>query len=147
MSYAQRLQQGPPRELQRKDALFSIGIPWTDISPIQFPEALSRAAIAVTIVATDGPGGRAGVTYSAVSTVCNTPPPIRFCVNRGSAANSVITAIAGLSVNRLTAGRSDISPLFFRHRSNVNERTRREQPLAALFHRHAIFHRARRQSG
>jgi len=35
---------------------------------------------------------------------------------------------------------------FFGHRSSVDERARREQPLAVFFDRHAIFQRARSQS-
>jgi hypothetical protein len=59
----------------------------------------------MTIVSIDGPAGCTGGRYPAVSTVCDTPPPIRFHVNRGSAVTSVIAAGVGLSVNRLTAGR------------------------------------------
>jgi hypothetical protein len=112
VSYAQRLRQSPPHELEREYALFSVGLPLTGISPTRFHEALSRAAIAVTIVETDGPSERAGVTCSAISTVCDTPPPILFCVNRVSAVNSVIKASAVPSVSRLTAARLDISGLF-----------------------------------
>jgi hypothetical protein len=50
VSYAQRLRQSPPRELEREYALFFVGLPLTGISPTRFHEALSRAAIAVTIV-------------------------------------------------------------------------------------------------
>src|SRR5260370_15340621 len=111
VSYAQRLRQSPPRELEREYALFSVGLPLTGMSPTRFHEALSRAAIAVTTVETDGPSERAGVTCSAISTVCDTPPPILFCVNRVSAVNSVIKASAVPSASRLTAGRLDISRL------------------------------------
>lgn len=112
MSYAQRQRQSRPRELEREYALFSVGLPLTGISPTRFREALSRAAIAATIAETDGPSGRAGVTYSAISTVCDTPPPILFCVNSVSAVNSVIEVSAVPSVNRLPAGRVNISRHF-----------------------------------
>ncbi|WP_188130832.1 flavin reductase [Paraburkholderia panacisoli] len=112
MSFAQRLRHSPPRELEREYALVSVGLPVTSISPTRFCEALSRATIAVTTVKTDGPSRHAGVTYSAISTVCDTPPPILLCVNRVSAANSVIKTSAVPSINRLIAGWLDISRLF-----------------------------------
>jgi hypothetical protein len=83
MSRAQRLQQGPPRELKHERALFPIGL-----SPTQFCESLSRTAIAITIIETDRPSGRAGVTYSTVSTACDTLPRPLLRLKRASAASN-----------------------------------------------------------
>lgn len=114
MSYAQRLQQGPPRELELEYALCAIGLPLARISLTQFRDAIAGRDCG------DHRDDRrteraAGVTYSAVRTVRDTLSPILFCVNRGSAANSIIKANAEMSVNGLTAGRSDI----FRHFSGT----------------------------
>jgi flavin reductase (NADH)/flavin reductase/chlorophenol-4-monooxygenase component 1 len=82
------------------------------IDGTEFREALAYAATAVTIIATDGPAGKAGVTCSAVCSVSDTPPTILFCVNRRSAANSVIKSNGFLSVNWLSAHQTGISQVF-----------------------------------
>ena len=83
-----------------------------DVSATDFRQALSRAITPVTILATDGPNGRAGVTCSAVCSVCDTPPTVLACVNRKSFANGVIKANGVLTVNWLGAEQSELSQLF-----------------------------------
>lgn len=83
-----------------------------EVSASEFKEALSKAITPVTILATDGPSGRAGVTCSAVCSVCDTPPTILVCVNRSSFANGVIKANGILTVNWLSADQSELSQLF-----------------------------------
>ncbi|TDN61918.1 flavin reductase [Paraburkholderia sp. BL10I2N1] len=83
-----------------------------DVSATEFREALSKAITPVTILATDGSSGRAGVTCSAVCSVCDTPPTILVCVNRNSFANGVIKANGILTVNWLSADQSELSQLF-----------------------------------
>ncbi|WP_233859431.1 flavin reductase [Paraburkholderia sp. HD33-4] len=83
-----------------------------DVSATVFREALSHAITPVTILATDGPSGRAGVTCSAVCSVCDTPPTVLACVNRKSFANAVIKANGILTVNWLSAEQSELSQLF-----------------------------------
>jgi flavin reductase (DIM6/NTAB) family NADH-FMN oxidoreductase RutF len=83
-----------------------------EVSATEFREALSKAITPVTILATDGPSGRAGVTCSAVCSVCDTPPTVLVCVNRNSFANGVIKANAKLTVNWLSADQSELSQLF-----------------------------------
>ena len=78
----------------------------------QFREALSKAVTAVTVIATDGPHGPAGVTCSAVSSVSDTPPTVLVCINRRSAANEVIKRNGVLSVNWLSADQIEVSQLF-----------------------------------
>ena len=82
------------------------------ISAAEFRDALAYAATAVTVLATAGPAGIAGVTCSAVCSVCDTPATILFCVNRGSAANSVLKANGFVSVNWLNSQQADVSQLF-----------------------------------
>src|SRR5580704_6335487 len=81
----------------------------TEVSAAEFREALSKAITPVTVLATDGPGGRAGVTCSAVCSVCDTPPTVLVCVNRNSFANGVIKANGILTVNWLSADQSELS--------------------------------------
>jgi flavin reductase (NADH)/flavin reductase/chlorophenol-4-monooxygenase component 1 len=69
----------------------------------EFRNALARAVTAVTVVTTDGPGGLAGVTCSAVASVCDTPPTVLVCMNRRSYVNGVIKANDVLCVNWLSA--------------------------------------------
>lgn len=83
-----------------------------EVSATEMREALSKAITPVTILATDGPSGRAGVTCSAVCSVCDTPPTILVCVNRNSFANGVIKANGILTVNWLSADQSELSQLF-----------------------------------
>ena len=78
----------------------------------QFRDALAHAATAVTVLATGGAAGMAGVTCSAVCSVCDTPPTILFCVNRSSAANYLIKENGLVSVNWLNSRQKDLSQLF-----------------------------------
>jgi flavin reductase (NADH)/flavin reductase/chlorophenol-4-monooxygenase component 1 len=87
------------------------GLP-DDISAQRFREALSRAATPVTVIATNGDAGQAGVTCSAVCSVCDNPPTVLVCINRNSYANAIIKANGVLSVNWLHAGQSVLSQVF-----------------------------------
>lgn len=82
------------------------------ISAGQFRDALAYAATAVTVLATGGAAGRAGVTCSAVCSVCDTPPTILFCVNRSSATNRLIKENGLVSVNWLNSRQKDVSQIF-----------------------------------
>src|SRR3546814_20659657 len=54
------------------------------IDAAAFKAEISNASHPVTVVATDGPLGREGLTCSAVSTVYETPPKTPFGVNRNA---------------------------------------------------------------
>jgi flavin reductase (NADH)/flavin reductase/chlorophenol-4-monooxygenase component 1 len=82
------------------------------ISVPEFRDALARAVTAVTVVTTDGPGGMAGVTCSAVASVCDTPPTVLVCMNRRSYVNGVIKTNDVLCVNWLSAQQRNTSDLF-----------------------------------
>jgi flavin reductase (NADH)/flavin reductase/chlorophenol-4-monooxygenase component 1 len=83
-----------------------------DISAADFREALSRAVTPVTVVTTAGHAGMAGITCSAVSSVCDSPPTILVCINRKSYANGIIKGNGVLCVNWLSAGQKEIANLF-----------------------------------
>jgi flavin reductase (NADH)/flavin reductase/chlorophenol-4-monooxygenase component 1 len=82
------------------------------VSSLEFREAFSKLASAVTVVSTDGRCGAAGFTCSAVCAVADDPPTLLVCVNRKSAANSVIKANGVLCVNSLRADQVGLSQLF-----------------------------------
>jgi flavin reductase len=56
----------------------------------EFVEAMSRVASSVWIATTDGPGGRLGLTVSAVTSVTADPPTVLICVNRKTPIESAI---------------------------------------------------------
>ena len=49
----------------------------------QFTTAMRRAATPVSVVTTDGPGGRYGVTVSSLCTASADPPQVLVCVHLG----------------------------------------------------------------
>lgn len=77
-----------------------------------FLEGMSRAATTVNVVTTDGPGGRAGVTVSAMSSVSADGPALLVCVHQASAACRAIKQNRRFCVNVLRAEQSAISDRF-----------------------------------
>jgi flavin reductase (DIM6/NTAB) family NADH-FMN oxidoreductase RutF len=77
-----------------------------------FLEGMSRAATTVNVVTTDGPGGRAGVTVSAMSSVSADRPALLVCVHQASPACQAIKENRRLCVNVLRAEQAAISDRF-----------------------------------
>lgn len=77
-----------------------------------FRNAMSKLGAAVSIVTTDGPGGRAGFTASAVCSVTDSPPTLLVCVNRNASAYPNVIANNVLCVNALASGHEALSGLF-----------------------------------
>jgi flavin reductase len=82
------------------------------ISREQYRDAMARLGAAVTIVTTDGPGGRAGFTASAVCSVTDSPPTLLVCLNKSSSAAHAVHANGVVCVNTLAAGHEALSNLF-----------------------------------
>ncbi len=82
------------------------------VSPIEFRDAFSKIGTAVSVVTTDGPAGRAGLTCSAICAVCDRPPLVAICVHRDSATNAAISANRVVCVNCLHAAQRDLSQMF-----------------------------------
>ncbi len=78
----------------------------------EFRNAMARLGAAVNIVTTDGAGGRAGFTASAVCSVTDDPPTLLVCMNRGSSGASAFEANGVLCVNTLCAGQQELSNAF-----------------------------------
>ena len=96
-----------------------------------YREAMARLASAVHLVTTDGPGGRAGFTASAVCSVSDAPPTLLVCINRTSSAYAAVSANAALCVNTLSAEQQGVAAAFG-GRTPMDERF-----AAATWHRGA----------
>lgn len=77
-----------------------------------FLQAMAEAATGVTLVTTDGPAGRFGVTVSAFASVSADPPMLLACINRKSPAAAAIAANGGFCVNVLSAAQSFLADVF-----------------------------------
>jgi len=78
----------------------------------EFRDAMARLGAAVTIVTTDGPAGRVGITASAVCSVTDTPPTLLVCMNRNSSLNPVVQGNGVLCINLLPGDAQEIANLF-----------------------------------
>lgn len=80
----------------------------------QFVHAMSRAAATVSVVTTDGPGGRAGVTVSAMTSVSadGEAPTMLVCINKGASAAGPILVNGCFAVNVLEASQQDLADVF-----------------------------------
>ncbi len=77
-----------------------------------YREAMSRVASAVHLITTDGPGGRAGFTASAVCSVSDGPPTLLVCINRSSSAYAALVRNGRLCVSTLGEGHETVAALF-----------------------------------
>jgi flavin reductase (DIM6/NTAB) family NADH-FMN oxidoreductase RutF len=101
--------------LTQQRALSAAGIQATapDIRA-QFLDGMSRAAFCVNVVTTDGPGGRSGVTVSAMSSVSadGNCPTVLVCIHHQSRTAAAILDNGVFCVNVLRADQSDIADCF-----------------------------------
>ena len=77
-----------------------------------YRDAMARLGAAVHIITTDGPGGRAGFTASAVCSVTDEPPTLLVCLNRSASCYPAFQANGVLCVNALAPGQQALSGLF-----------------------------------
>jgi flavin reductase len=77
-----------------------------------YREAMARLGAAVNVITTDGPGGRAGFTASAVTSVTDTPPTLLVCANRTNDSYPAMRENGVLCVNTLTPAQEGLSPVF-----------------------------------
>jgi len=82
-------------------------------SSSQFRDAMARMPSSVSVVTTDGPGGKWGVTASAVCSVSDSPPTLLICLNRESRAHSIIERNLAVAVNVLNEDQIGLSKRFF----------------------------------
>src|SRR6201992_2845914 len=77
-----------------------------------YREAMARLGAAVNVITTDGPGGRAGFTASAVCSITDTPPTLLVCANRTNDSHAAMKANMVLCVNALAGAHEGLSPVF-----------------------------------
>ena len=79
-----------------------------------FVQAMSRAAATVSVVTTDGPAGRAGITVSAMTSVSadGDAPTMLVCVNRGASAAAPILENGVFAINVLRGDQQALADLF-----------------------------------
>lgn len=82
------------------------------VSQGDFRAGMSLLAGAVNIVTTDGTGGRAGLTASAVCSVTADPPTLLVCVNRGSSAAAAFMENTAVCVNTVGPVHQELAMLF-----------------------------------
>ncbi len=78
----------------------------------RFLEAMGQAAATVSVVTTDGPAGRAGVTVSALCSVSADPPTLLVCIDHRSRACAAVRGNRRFCVNLLGDHQSEISDTF-----------------------------------
>lgn len=79
-----------------------------------FLEAMSRGACMVNILTTDGPGGRKGMTLSAMASVSadSASPTLVVCVNNASATAVAIEANGSFCLNLLAEAQHEVADCF-----------------------------------
>jgi flavin reductase (DIM6/NTAB) family NADH-FMN oxidoreductase RutF len=78
----------------------------------QLRQAMALAPTAVTIVTTSGPGGPAGATANAVSSLSLDPPLMLACLDRGSRTLEIIRESAAFGVCVLGAEQEPLARAF-----------------------------------
>ena len=78
----------------------------------EFRDAMARLGAAVNVITSQGAGGLAGMTASAVCSVTDDPATILVCINRNSDNNAIIKANGVVCINVLSAGQQEISDVF-----------------------------------
>jgi flavin reductase len=77
-----------------------------------FISAMARVASGVTVVTSDGPAGRAGLTVSAMCSLSADPPAVLVCINRASRAGRIIRINGVFCVNVLASHQAEIARRF-----------------------------------
>jgi flavin reductase (DIM6/NTAB) family NADH-FMN oxidoreductase RutF len=91
----------------------------------RFVEGMARAATFVSVITSDGPSGRIGVTVSSMTSVSadGAGPSLLFCVHHRSQSASVLLGNRAFCANLLHEGQQGASDLFSgRQNIEVSER-------------------------
>lgn len=86
-----------------------------------FRDAMARVASAVHVVTTEGPGGRIGLTATAVASVSDAPPTVLACIAQGSRTLAAIEASGVFCVNTLPEHLVDLAEIFASRRGIEGE--------------------------
>jgi flavin reductase len=77
-----------------------------------FREGMSLLSAAVNVVTTDGPGGKAGFTATAVCSVSDAPPTLLVCLNRRSSSGPILQTNQVFCVNTLSGEGEPVADVF-----------------------------------
>jgi flavin reductase len=83
-----------------------------DVTRDRFIEAMRLAATVVSVVTTDGPGGRWGTTVSSMCSVSADPPTVLACINAQHETARAIEVNGVFCVNILAAAHRHVSDVF-----------------------------------
>lgn len=83
-----------------------------ELQALDFREGMSRLGAAVSLITTDGPEGRHGMTASAVCSITDTPPTLLVCINRTNRSHDLFNGNGTMCVNVLGGGHQDIANAF-----------------------------------
>ena len=87
-----------------------------------FREAMSRLGAPVTIVTTDGPAGRHGLTVSAITSVSDTPPTVLVCLNRSNRSHEAFRQNGVMGISILGRGHDGVAGIFASSRRTPEEK-------------------------
>lgn len=79
---------------------------------LRFRDAMASLPSAVSIVTSQGPAGRCGITATAVCAITDTPPTLMVCINRSSAMNPVFEQNARMCINVLNHRQEEMARHF-----------------------------------
>ena len=82
------------------------------ITQAEYRNAMALLGAAVCLITSDGPGGRTGLTASAVCSVTDEPPTLLLCMNRTSRSNDAFKLNGVACINVLSASHQALSALF-----------------------------------
>jgi len=82
------------------------------VSREDFRDAMASLAGAVSLITTEGLGGRAGMTATAVCSVSDTPPMLLTCVNENARIHNTMTENGSFCVNVLSPAALALSNIF-----------------------------------
>jgi len=77
-----------------------------------FRDAMGRTAAGVTVVTTDGPAGRAGLTVSSLCSLSLEPASILFCVHVGSRSLTALSGNGVFAANILAHSQQEVADSF-----------------------------------
>ncbi|WP_449433970.1 flavin reductase family protein [Pseudomonas putida] len=83
-----------------------------ELATQDFIAAMGKCATGVTVITTDGPAGRFGVTVSAMCSVSAEPPLLLVCVNRNNLANAAIHQNRCFSVGIIGEHQQHVAQVF-----------------------------------
>lgn len=83
-----------------------------DVSRERYTAGMRNAASGVSVVTTDGPGGRYGSTVSAMASVTADPPALLVCVHRRNLVAPAVVRNGVFCVNVLNEDQAEIAEVF-----------------------------------